>query len=168
MDQNNNVTTKVEQKRTTEDLRPSKHRKKNWHQLEDEQLQIFQLDEEQAKYGHDYFESQKKIGIVVNVEKTSQIFKAAEIMQVRLVQKKIIIGVINNQIESIGKSITYYEEKLCNSGFIRVNPTTLINIRFIEKIDWKASQLFIQNEEKVKISRRKLNPLRTIINKHFI
>jgi two-component system LytT family response regulator len=58
---------------------------------------------------------------------------------------------------SVSKLLKEFEEELSDYGFLRVNNNTIVNIRYIKTIiTTPQRELTLTNNEKVKISRRKI------------
>lgn len=70
---------------------------------------------------------------------------------------------INDNI-IIKKSIGDIEKALINSNFFKINQSTILNLSFIKNIDINTREIFLRNNETVKVSHRKKKLLLDIMN----
>jgi len=71
---------------------------------------------------------------------------------------------LNKKEMLASKSLKYYENLLINKGFFKANRSTIVNVRHIKSI-YKKETIILENENKIKISRRNIVNLKDLIER---
>lgn len=107
----------------------------------------------------------KKKELIINVNRKSLRLDALSLVYAEVLNHALIYHTLEGEINSWGSLSKLYDE-LKNDGFIKINKSQIINLRFIKEIN--GNDIILKNDEKLYVSRSEKKNLVSEFSKYII
>lgn len=107
----------------------------------------------------------KKKELIINVNRKSLRLDALSLIYAEVLNHALIYHTLEGEINSWGSLSKLYDE-LKNDGFIKINKSQIINLRFIKEIN--GNDIILKNDEKLYVSRSEKKNLVSEFSKYII
>ncbi len=107
----------------------------------------------------------KKKELIINVNRKSLRLDALSLIYIEVLNHALIYHTLEGEINSWGSLSKLYDE-LKNDGFIKINKSQIINLRFIKEIN--GNDIILKNDEKLYVSRSEKKNLVSEFSKYII
>lgn len=107
----------------------------------------------------------KKKELIINVNRKSLRLDALSLIYAEVLNHALIYHTLEGKINSWGSLSKLYDE-LKNDGFIKINKSQIINLRFIKEIN--GNDIILKNDEKLYVSRSEKKNLVSEFSKYII